>query len=870
MSKSLKYVLLIFALAIAYSIVPSLVRDRVGGPEIDRIREEAIRKGRKAKRPSDWFFAQRAYPNGEVNLESYRTEVAKAIDLRKRGSRLRGVHVWVQVGPTNIGGRISALAVDPMDRDVIYAGAASGGVLKSTNGGQQWFPLFDNQPTLSIGSMAIDPQNPDILYVGTGEANAGGGSVTYGGFGVFKTTDGGLDWEIVGLENTRYIGKVIVDPVNTDRVYVAAVGTLFSTNPDRGVYRSTDAGASWEQVLFVSDSTGAIDIIQDPMNTDVLYVAMWERIRRPESRRYGGPTSGVYKTTDGGETWFELSGGLPAGSNVGRIGLTLSAADPSIVYAIYADATGYFDGVYRSTNSGISWTRVNDSVLESGYFYSSYGWWFGVIVADPTDPEVLYAHGITMYKSTSGGNGWFQIAGSNHVDHHAMVIDPVDPSWVIEGNDGGVYTSTNSGGSWDKCPDLPITQFYTGEIDYLSPERYYGGTQDNGTVRTWTGGVDDWEAIYGGDGFYVLVDPTNSNVIYAEYQYGGLAKSTNGGLTFNGATNGISPADRRNWSTPVAMDPSDPEILYYGTYRLYRTTNGASLWSAISGDLTDGPVGGNLVYNTITTIAISPIDPKIIYVGTDDGNVWVTFDGGGAWYDIGADLPERWVTRVAADPVDPLVAYVTLSGFRWDSPLPHVFVTEDGGATWTDISDDLLEVPVNDIIIDPSDTDYLYIGTDVGVFQTTDGGATWESLHEGFPIVPVTDLTFHAPTRTLSAATYGRSMFTVDLPPPLGIEGEREPRNAGNVSLAQNYPNPFNPLTSIRFDLADAGRIRLEIYDLRGRVVKKLVDREIHAGRHEVVWDGMDEQGRPVPGGPYIYKLDIGDEVITRKMLLVK
>jgi photosystem II stability/assembly factor-like uncharacterized protein len=834
----------------------------------DLVREEALKRGKKAKRPSDWFFAQRAYPYGEVNLEVYREEMDKALDLRREESFFMPGHAWVQRGPTNIGGRITGLAVDPRDRNVIYAGAASGGILKSTNGGQRWFPLFDTQPTLSIGSLAIDPQNPDILYVGTGEANAGGGSVTYGGFGVFKTTDGGLSWENSGLQDTRYIGKVIVDPSNTNRVYVAAVGTLFSTNPDRGVYRTTDAGLNWDKVLFVSDSTGAIDIIQDPINTDILYAAMWERVRHPDSRRYGGRTSGIFKTTDGGDSWEVLTGGLPSGPDVGRIGLTLSAASPSTVYAIYADDVGYFSGVYKSTNSGNNWNRVNDSYLSS--LYSSYGWWFGVIVADPTDADVVYAHGVPMYKTTDGGNYWFEIAWSNHVDHHAMVIDPGDPGWVIEGNDGGVYISTNGGSTWDKLPDLPITQFYTGEIDYLNPERFYGGTQDNGTVRTWDGTIDDWEMIYGGDGFYVLVDPTNSNIIYAEYQYGGFAKSTNGGLSFSGALNGVNSSDRRNWSTPVAMDPSDPNTLYYGTYRLYKTTNGAQNWSAISGDLTDGPGSGNLVFNTLTTIAVSPVDSRIVYVGTDDGNVWVTFNGGQDWYDIGADLPERWITRVAADHVDPLKAYVTISGFRWDSPLPHVYVTEDGGNSWTDISDGLPEVPVNDIIIDTNNRDYLYVGTDVGVFRSTDGGVEWESLHDGFPVVPVTDLTFHKPTRTLSAATYGRSMFTVDLPPPLTVGGRRVPQVPPGPTLGQNYPNPFNPSTGIRFTVHEYGRVKIAVFDLHGRLVRTILDRKLSAGDHEVIWDGKDEQNLALPSGPYIYRFNIGDQIITRKMLLMK
>jgi photosystem II stability/assembly factor-like uncharacterized protein len=761
---------LAFALVVVVSIYSWRDVVKVISKRVTTDVEQSSEKEEKGFKPSDWFFAQRAYPYGEVNLEAYREAVEVAIELRRKSPARFSNYTWTQEGPTNIGGRITDLAVDPRDRDVIYAGAASGGVLKSTDGGQTWTPLFDEQPTLSIGALAIDPVDPDILYVGTGEANAGGGSVTYGGFGMFKSTDGGSSWENIGLEDTRYIGRIIVDPSNPDRVFAAALGTLFSSNSDRGVYRTTDAGVTWEQVLFVSDSTGAADIRQDPTNPDVLYASMWERIRRRSSRSYGGVTSGVYKTTDGGDSWALLTNGLPGGTyDVGRMGLALSAADPSIVYAVVADNVGYLKGLYKSTNSGDSWVRTNDGDLVSGVFYSSYGWWFGFIKADPVDPDVLFAHGIWLYKTTNGGYSWNAIGTSMHVDHHAQFIDPNDPDWTVEGNDGGVYISTNAGGSWVKSIDLPITQFYTGEIDYLNPERYYGGAQDNGTVRTWTGGMDDWEGIYGGDGFCVLVDPTNSNTIYAEYQYGQLAKSTNGGYYWSQVLDGIDYSDRRNWNTPVVMDPSDPNRLYYGTYRVYRTNNGARDWISISDDLTDGPSGGNLVFNTVTTIAVAPSNPQVIYAGTDDGNVRVTFNGGQSWNDIAADLPERWVTRVAVDPDDFMKAYVTISGFRWDSPLPHVYTTSDNGINWIDISGDLPEVPVNDIVLDPLDTDYLYIGTDVGVFTSTNGGNSWESINEGFPMVPVTDLVLHPPTRTLAAATYGRSMFSVVLPLPSGI-----------------------------------------------------------------------------------------------------
>jgi photosystem II stability/assembly factor-like uncharacterized protein len=816
--------------------------------------------------PSDWFFMQRAYPLGEIPLEKYYQAIEQTKQI-KALSRPSDTNPWVLRGPTNIGGRVTDIEMSPTSFDTIYAGIASGGVFKSIDGGINWFPIFDETYTMSIGDISVDPTNPNIIYVGTGEVNGGGGSVTYGGNGVYKSTDAGTTWIHLGLEATESISRIIVNPLNPQIVFLGAMGKLFGKNFERGLYRSTDGGATWENKLFISDSTGCIDIIINPLQPDTIFAAMWERIRRPDRLFYGGPTCGLYRSTDGGETWTELVNGLPNNSpSIGRIGISICASSPNIVYAIYANNIGYFDGVYRSTNNGDSWVRTNDGSL--GSLFSSYGWWFGNIRVDPSNPNNVFVMGLDVYKTTNGGSSWFYSSGTMHVDQHGMYIHPANPNYIVAGNDGGVYKSTNAGASWNFITSMPITQFYTCDVDYQLPNRSYGGTQDNGTNRTLSGTPNSWQQIYGGDGFYVLVDPSNNNYVYAEYQYGGFGRSTDGGNNFSYGLNGISGSDRFNWSTPFIIDPTNPAKLYLGSNRLYRSTNRAVSWTPISLDLTNGAPSGNLVYGTITTIASAPSDSNVVYVGTDDGNVQVTLDGGANWTKISNSLPVRWVTRVAVDPYNAMTAYVTLSGYRYDEYVPHVFRTTDAGANWQSISSNLPDAPVNDIIVDPDSAVILYVATDVGVFVSDSLGNNWNYLGENLPNSPITDLVIHNPTRTLIAATFGRSMYSIDLTPVTNVKNEISP--VKEFVLYQNYPNPFNPTTKILYKIPEQVRndirlVTLKVYDVLGNEVATLVNEEKQAGTYEVEFDASNHSS-----GIYYYQLRNGSFIETKKMVLMK
>lgn len=814
------------------------------------------------KKPNDWFVNQRAYPQNQIRYDVYQQALRQAGAMKTQSKQQAG---WNFVGPVNIGGRITDVEMHPSDPQTIYAGAASGGIFKSADVGQNWFPVFDDQISLSIGDIAIDPSNPNTIYAGTGESNAGGGSVAYGGMGVFKSVNGGQSWVHAGLEETRYIGRIVVDPSDSLRVFVAAMGKLFGTNPERGVYRSENGGLSWQQKLFVNDSTGCIDLVINPQNPDVLFAAMWERVRYPWNRSYGGYGSGIYRSQDGGDTWQLLSSGLPtAAPNTGRIGLAISQSNPQIVYAIYADDPGYFMGVYKTTNGGDSWSRVNDTALSS--LFSSYGWWFGNIRVHPANPDIVYAMGLDIYRSTNGGQNWSYFSGSIHVDQHGLYIYPEPPYFTIAGNDGGIYLSATDAGTWNHVNDLPVTQFYTTETDQTVSNRYYGGTQDNGTLRTLNGNPASWVEIFGGDGFYALVDPENNQYVYVEYQWGNLYRSTNGGYSFYSATSGISGSDRTNWNTPVVFDPSNTSTLYYGANRLYKSTDRAQNWSPVSGDLSNGPGPGGLTYGTITTIAVAPADGNYIYVGTDDGNVWVTKTGGGLWLKRSAALPNRWVTRVTADPVNAEVAYVSFSGFRQDDYVSHLYRTENAGETWQDISSNLPEAPVNDIIVDPQDNSVLYAGTDVGVFVSLSTGDSWYYLGSGLPNVPVTDLVIHENDRKLVAATFGRSMYWYDLnqvPTAMEAADQTVPED---FTLHQNYPNPFNSSTTIEIDLKDREQVNLEIFSMDGRKVKTLQNGILAAGKHRFIWNGLNDNGTRVAGGTYIYRLFSGQSLQAGKM----
>jgi len=768
--------------------------------------------------PGLWFYGQRMGPDGTIPLraraEAYE-EVRRMAPRRETprarlddgdgheagegadGSAAPGPGIapadieatgWAAAGPSSVGGRASAVAADPNDPTHAWLGTAEGGVFTTHDGGVTWTPVFDAQPNLSIGAIAAHPTNSNIVYVGTGE-EAGGG-YSYDGDGLYKTTDGGVTWRNVGLGDVRRIGRVAIDPVNPNRVFVAAGGGVFSRDSHRGVYRSVDGGASWQQVLYVADDSGAVDIAIDPSQPKRIYAAIWTRWARPDFLTVTGINSGIWQSTNGGNTWTRLTNGLPAPSPaVGRIGLALSPSSPQTVYAAYRDDTGYLMGVWKTTNAGASWVRVDNG----GATLTTAGYYFGQIRVDPTNPQTVYLLDFSLWKSTDGGVRWTNRAHGLHPDVHDMALLPNGRAYLA--CDGGAYWTTSGADNWTKSDVLAISQIYDIGISRTNPLVRIAGLQDNGTVRTTTGSVSAWSEVLGNDGTACEIDPVDASRVYASYQAGNLYRSSNGGGSFTGAKNGIDTTERRAWNSPIVHDPIHTLRVFTGTQRVYRSVDGAANWTAISpilsqtphaaDDHIDGPgslpghVNGvnhgangtgnrrehtaTILKGAVTTIAVSPLDTRILWAGTDDGYVWVSPNDGVSWIQVTPVTPGQWVTRVACDPFDAQTAYVSLSGYQTGVRLPHVYKTTNLGASWTDISANLPQAPINAIVPDPAAAGRIFAGGDVGVFMSQNGGGTWFPLAAGLPHVVVMEIVLNDPTRTLFAATYGRSMYAYDL-----------------------------------------------------------------------------------------------------------
>lgn len=801
----------------------------------------------------EWFELQRAFPFDEIPNEEY----LKSIEYVKRNfsnSQKDNSSDWLLSGPKNIEGRITAIAIHPLNPQIVYTGTANGGVWKSTDFCQNWVSVFDGQNTSSIGALAIDPVNPEIIYCGTGEANSL--RSYYPGTGMYKSTNGGNSWIRAGLDSSYSIGNIAVNPVNPMILYAATGGWTRRKNNERGIYKSTDGGMNWNRKLFIADSVAAIDVAIDQSNPSKLFAAMWERQRREDYIKYGGPKSGLYISTDSGENWIQAGGGFPVNDNtLGRISIDISKSNSQTIYALTSATSGVTKGLYKSVNGGTNWTNINSSAAAS----SNYAWFNRICRVDPADQNRLFCGGLDMEFSNNGGSTFSSINNS-HVDQHAVAYAPSNSNFIVTGNDGGIDYTTNGGSSWSASITLPITQFYAGDIDYTNPNIIFGGAQDNGTLRT-TGNISTWNSIYGGDGFYCLSDYNNPLYVYASSQNGGIGRSTDGGNSFSGATSGLD-LQYSNWMTPFVMDKNDPSILYCGTYKIFKTTNRMQSWTSISPDLANAHVR-NL--GTITTVDVSKSDPQVIYCGTDDANVWVTLNGGSNWSKINAGLPYRWVTRVTIHPDSANVCFVTLSGYKVDSTGSHIFRTTNYGVSWTSIKGNLPDAPINDVLLDPLNSNTLYIATDISVMYTTNLGTQWNILGTGLPSnVTCHDLTIHAPTRTMVVWTHGRSSFKINLPPVTGIQSSTEKR-LNNYELFRNYPNPFNPVTNLEFVIPNPGFVSLKVFDILGKEVITLVNENLSPGKFKIKFEGSNFNS-----GIYFYKLEAGDFTDTKRMILLK
>ncbi len=718
---------------------------------------------------------------------------------------------WQFLGPTNVSGRCTSVAVmTPRGKTyTIYAGTASGGVWKTENEGVSWQPIFENELSTSIGHIAVAPSNPNIIWVGTGEANIFRSS--HAGCGIYKSTDGGKTWQHMGLTDTNTIARIVIHPKNPDIVYVAASGHEWTFNAERGVYKTTDGGKTWEKIFYINEQTGAIDLVMDPTNPDILYAATWQRIRKkwndPQNEpHYTG--SGIWKTTDGGKTWKPINNGLPEPPNRGRIGLDICRSKPNVLYALVdnyeiarelteeerADVytrglRGIIKGatVYRTDNGGESWQLVAPTTEEMKTYLmrhsGTYGWVFGQIRVDPTNENRVFILGVPMSVSTDGGKTFRRIPNMYHVDNHDLWIDPDNPNYLVVANDGGIEISYDGGKNWrDMRNTLPVSQFFNINYDMDMPFHVYGSMQDHGSFRA---AVDlsrgrnnitpvPFERAPGGEGSHHAIDPTNPNIVYSCGFYGNLTRTD---LSKTGPERSKlivprvypdEPPLRGQWLAHFIISPHNSNIIYHGMQYLFRSLDRGDTWERISPDLTyfTPAEQGNIPYHTITAIAESPLKYGLIYVGTDCGRVSVTRDGGKTWQEITAGLPyQKWVSRIVASKYDMGTVYLTQRGREDDDFKPYVWKSTDFGKTWVDISKGLPLGPVSVIREDPVDRNILYVGTDLGVYVSKDGGKSWQVLGGNLPSVYVHDLIIHPRDNVIVIATHGRGMWVMDADP---------------------------------------------------------------------------------------------------------
>jgi photosystem II stability/assembly factor-like uncharacterized protein len=696
---------------------------------------------------------------------------------------------WRCIGPANMGGRIDDLAVVEKRANIIYVATASGGLWKTVNSGVTWESIFDNQTTSSIGDVTVNRYDPDIVWVGTGEQNNRQSSSW--GDGVYKSTDGGRTWDCMGLRDSHHIGRIVIHPKNADIVFVAALGHLWGPNKERGLFKTANGGKTWTISKFIDEDTGFVDVAIDPESPDTLYAASYQRRRTAFGFNGGGPGSGLWKTTDGGENWISITAGLPAGV-IGRIGIDIYQRNPAIVYAIIEHSEG---GVFRSEDKGLTWKKMS-SVNPRPMYYSQ-------IRIDPENDQRIYVLGDSMYISEDGGKTFSTNLVKRypreerrvHSDHHAMWINPENSNHLIIGTDGGIYISYDRGKSWDFIDVLPIGQFYEIDLDGRQPYYVYGGLQDNGCwggpSATWKRlGIsdDEWIKFGGGDGFYVQVDPSDDFTIYGESQEGHLFRfnlKTGESKPLRPQSENEDEVYRFNWNTPILISPHDSNTIYLGGNKLFLSYDRGDNWD-VTGDLTTqqdrdrltimGVVpdqhtlsrhDGVAFYGTITTISESPIKKGVLYVGTDDGYVQVSKNGGTTWENVADKLSgvprNTYVSRIIASNTEEGTAYVTFDGHRSGDFKPYVYMTKNYGKTWKNISSNLLEGGTVSVIREhPRRSNLLFVGTERGAFFSIDQGGKWIKFKSNLPIVPIDDIAIHPRENDLVLGTHGRSIWILD------------------------------------------------------------------------------------------------------------
>lgn len=792
------------------------------------------------------------------------------------------------IGPIENSGRITDIAVAPGRPYTFFCSAASGGVWKTTNNGTTWAPIWDEAPTSAVGDIAVSESHPDTVWIGAGENNCRWWS--YSGTGVYKSMDGGGSWALMGLSDSHTIGRIVIDPKNPDIVYVAAMGHMYTRNEERGVFKTTDGGKTWTKILYIDAGTGAIDLVMDPSDRNILYAATWERIRKPWRITEYGKGSGLYKSTDGGATWRRLGNGFPTGEFIGRIGLDVSRSNPSVVYALVDNENDMTDPralqraqrqtrtlklivgaeVYRSNDKGESWRKANTADIADLYHIPfNYGFYFGQIRVAPDRENEIFILGAPLFHSIDGGKTFDTVSHpALYADHHAMWIDPDRPDHIIDGNDGGLNISYDRGRTWQDIK-MPLGQVYSVAVDMDEPFNVYTSLQDGmswyGSSASIPGVTEAWKRFPAGERSALAFDFSDYQTLYSTASLSRIDRKTM--TAVNIEPRNIPGELRKNWFPPMIVSPHNPRILYFGAQMLLMSLDRGDRWRAISPDLTSPDPGKqgtvHVQYSTITSISESPLKFGLLYAGTDDGNVHVTRNGGVSWEKITDRLPaERWVSRIVASQHDEGTVYLAMNGLRNDDFRAYVFKSTDYGKTWASIAGNLPGNPVNVLREDPQTKSVLYVATDIGVYVSVDHGQTWSSLSSQLPTTAVNDLVVHPRDHHLVIGTHGRSIYVMDLN-PVQEWSQIQPQETLHlfsinpvILAAEAGARPEAPLY---FYIRDARPVRVEILRESGETVRVL-DVPGEAGLNAVYWDLRPaNSGRPVSAGKYTVKLTAGE-----------
>ena len=843
----------------------------------DRVPEE-IREKNSFKR-FEWFYRQRAIPYDTLSIHKYNSEMEKEIQKNINGvQNSPNALQWNSIGPSGIlsgfpshwgemSGRIRGLAVHPTDPNTVYIGAAAGSIWKTTNGGTSWVNVGDNLASLTYGAIAIDPNNPNTVYAGAGEAMYLFDTYKYDGKGMYKSTDAGASWTHItnGFGSITHFSDLQVSPHNSNIVFATLGGGYWHLGyvGNEGVWRSSDAGSTWTRTLLVLD---AFDVIVHPSNPNIVYAATGG----------GFTTSGFHISTDAGVTWTQSNTGLPPTPSILRMQISLANSLPLTIYALIYDQSGT-PKTYKTIDGGSNWSQISVGVQLGGTYDGSnwfdQGFYDLCIAVNPSNANHVFVGNIELHQTTDGSTfSPKRISGGStawdcpiHVDLHRIVFATSNNDVVYIACDGGIYKSTDGGINWSSANNgITTIQFYRIASHPSKHDTLVGGAQDNGNFRTLDGGATAWSSVTTGDGMDCFYDHTTPNVVYVSTQNTALYKSTDNGANFSWLTS-LGGA----WVSPFFMHPSNNQWLYTATDDVYRSTDAGSSFTVIANNVTTSDM--------INTMAQSSVTPNnMILAGsgsfTSTPQVKVSTDGGFTWTDVTSNIPgtQMYISRVVTHPSNANTMYVVRSGFSSGN---KIYMTTDLGTSWTNVSGDLPDIPHNDFFVDPGNTSHYYTANDFGVYSSTNSGTNWVREGIGMPFVPAMDFDYAVANskRYLRIATYGRSAFETDLDDPASVEIVIEPILNNSFELAQNYPNPFNPITNISYTLPAESNVRLTVYNTLGKVVEKLISEVQQASRYEVVWNAGD-----IPSGIYFYSIEIlptdGSEVFkqSKKMILLK